>query len=82
MNCPKCNSTNVSVQVVQETKLVDQHHGIVWWIFVGWWWIPVKWLVLTVPALLWKIFKGKKQQIKQKTLSTAVCQDCGHHWTV
>lgn len=30
MKCPKCGSTNVTVNVIQQTKLVDKHHGIIW----------------------------------------------------
>ena len=82
MQCPKCNSMNVTVQAMTATKLVDKHHGIIWWIFVGWWWLPLKWLVFTVPALLWKIFKGKKQTIKQTNYSRAVCQSCGFSWNI
>lgn len=81
MVCPKCGSDRVNVQVVQQTKLVDKHHGIFWWIFVGWWWVPVKWFIFTVPALIVKIFSPKKQKLKQKTKSVCVCQNCGHQWT-
>lgn len=86
MQCPKCGSTNVSVQVVNETttKLVNKHHGILWWIFIGWWWLAVKWLVFTLPALLVKMFKPKDKKLKQKhaKVSMAVCQNCGHTWQV
>lgn len=80
MNCPKCGSENVNVQVVNEQKLVTKHHGIIWWICVGWWWIPVKWLFLTVPALFAAIFIGKRKKIKNKTKTIRVCQNCGYHW--
>lgn len=60
MQCPKCCSENVSVQLVTETKLVDQHHGIMWWIFVSWWWLAIKWIVFTVPALIIALFKPRK----------------------
>lgn len=82
MVCPKCGSNNVNVQVVQETKLVDKHHGIIWWICIGWWWMIFKWIFLTVPALIVKIFAPKKQKLKQKTRSVCVCQNCGHRWNV
>lgn len=80
MTCPKCKSTNVSVQVVTESKLKTKHHNIIWWIIVGWWWIPVKWVVLTIPALLAKIFIPKRQKLKQKHVTMCVCQNCGHSW--
>lgn len=80
MTCPKCGSENVTVQVVTDTKLVDKHHGIFWWFFVGWWWIPVKWLVFTLPALVFALFGHKKQKVKVKHTSVCVCQNCGHKW--
>lgn len=80
MVCPKCGSQNVSVQMVTDTKLVNKHHGIIWWIFVGWWWLFIKWLVFTIPALIIKIFAPKKQKLKQKHHAECVCQSCGYHW--
>ena len=65
MQCPKCGSENVNVQVVSETHLSTKHHGVVYWLFVGWWWIPVKWIFLTVPALIVKIFSPKNIKLKQ-----------------
>lgn len=83
MNCPKCNSNNVSIQIVNESKLVTKHHGIIWWLCIGWWWIFIKWLIFTIPALIFKIFGiGKKQKIKNKTAKKAVCQNCGNVWNV
>ena len=32
MKCPKCGSTNISVQIISETQLKEQHHGIFWWL--------------------------------------------------
>lgn len=80
MKCPKCGSENVNVQVVQQTKLVEKHHGIFWWLFIGWWWVPIKWLLFFFPALVVKIFAPKKNKLKQKTHSICVCQNCGHNW--
>lgn len=80
MTCPKCGSDNVSVQVIATSKLVNKHYGIIWWLCIGWWWILVKWLVFTIPALIFAVFGHKKQKLKQKTHSEAVCQNCGYHW--
>lgn len=80
MKCPKCGSENVSVQIVTDAHLVDQHHGCLWWLCVGWWWIPVKWICFTVPALLLKIFVPKRQKLQQSQHTECVCQNCGHHW--
>lgn len=80
MNCPKCGSGNVNAQMVTETQLKKKHHNILWWIFVGWWWIPIKWLFLTLPALIVKIFAPKKQKLKVTHKTMWVCQNCGNHW--
>ena len=80
MTCPKCHSENVTIQVVTESKLKTAHHGLLWWLIIGWWWLIVKWLFLTIPALLAKIFIPRKQRIQQKQIKTCVCQNCGHTW--
>lgn len=80
MVCPKCGSDNVNVQMVTETKLVNKHHGVLWWVFIGWWWLFFKWIFLTLPALIVKIFSPKKYKTKVRHRSMCVCQACGHHW--
>ncbi len=82
MTCPKCGNDNVNIQVFNESQLVTQHHGILWWLCIGWWWIFVKWIFLTIPALLAAIFIGKRKKVKNITVKTAVCQSCGHSWKV
>lgn len=80
MKCPKCGSENVLIQAVNEVKLKDAHHGCIWWVFVGWWWIPVKWLFFTFPAILSKMFGHKKQRAVNNQKSVYVCQNCGNRW--
>lgn len=80
MICPKCGSENVNVQMVSETQLKQKHHGIFWWVFIGWWWLFFKWVFLTIPALIVKIFAPKKYKTKTVHKSMCVCQSCGHHW--
>ena len=82
MYCSKCSSNNVTIQVVNEQKLVTKHHGIIWWLCIGWWWIFVKWLFLTIPALIFSIFVGKRKKIKNIKKKVAVCQNCGHTWSI
>lgn len=82
MTCPKCGSANVNIQVVNETKLIDKHHGCIWWLIIGWWWIPIKWLYLTIPALIVKIFIPKRQKVKTTQHRVCVCQNCGNSWNV
>ena len=78
MKCSKCGSENVNVQLV--TKVKNKKHGIIYWLFIGWWLEPVMWIFLTLPWLIIKIFKPKK--VTSKTHSQAVCQNCGHTWKV
>lgn len=80
MVCPKCGSEHVNVQMVTETKLKTKHHGIFWWLCIGWWWWPIKWFVFTIPALIIAIFAPKKQKLKTKHKAMCVCQNCGHSW--
>ena len=83
MNCPKCHSENVNIQVVTEHKLKTKHHSILYWLIVGWWWEPILWLFLTLPKLIVTIFGiGKKQKLVVKEKKVAVCQQCGHTWNI
>jgi Zn finger protein HypA/HybF involved in hydrogenase expression len=78
MKCPKCGSENVNVQIVTNTKTVPRH-GIVWWICIGCWWVPIKWFFFTLPALILAILpKNKKVVTKEKKM--CVCQNCGKSW--
>ncbi len=81
--CSKCGSSNISYQVVTNTVSVNKHHSILWWLCIGWWWIPIKWIFLTGIALFMFIMKllgvrRKKTVIIDRT--KAVCQDCGNTW--
>lgn len=80
MKCPKCGSENVNVQAVSETSLKVKRKGILYWLFVGWWWLPIKWLIFTIPAIIIKIFAPKKYKTTTKHVSKCVCQSCGHMW--
>jgi len=78
MKCPKCKSENVSVQAV--TLVKTKKHGVIYWLFVGWWLEVIMWLFLTLPWLIIKIFGHKK--VTSKTHSEGVCQSCGYRWKV
>ena len=80
MVCPKCQSQNINTQIIQDIKVKDKHHGFFWWVFIGWWWVPCKWLFLTIPALIVKIFGHKKQKVVTKQKTMCVCQNCGYSW--
>lgn len=69
MVCPKCNSENVELQVV-EVKKKAGFFLICWYIILA---ISVLgWLIL-IPVLLRK---------RTKTVTYAVCKDCGKRWEV
>lgn len=81
--CKKCGSDNISIQIVNNVKVMEQHHNFLWWIFIGWWWIPIKWFFLTIPALIFKIFGiGKKHKIINEEEKRAICQKCGYDWLI
>lgn len=82
MICPKCNSNNITTQVVTDVKMKTKHHSIIWWILVGWWWELLLWLFLTIPKLLFAIFGHKKQKVVTKNYAMAVCQNCGNSWKI
>ena len=79
MICPKCGSENVAVQMVTETGL-RSGHGLVWWLLIGWWWVPVKWFCFFWVALILKLFGNKSYRLKTSQHSECVCQNCGYHW--
>ena len=80
MKCPKCGSENVNTQVVNEVKIKNKGKGVLYYLFVWWWWAPIKWLFLTLPALLVALFGRKKQKAVNKQKTVCVCQTCGYTW--
>lgn len=80
MVCPKCGSENCEMQFVSENALKVKKHGLLYWIFVGWWLQPLLWFFLTIPMIIITIFKPKKYKMKTKTKKMAVCNNCGKSW--
>jgi hypothetical protein len=80
MTCPKCGSENVNVQLINEIELKTKHRGVIWWICVGWWWLPIKWCCFTLIALIVKLFRPKRYKTINKSVAKCVCQDCGYVW--
>lgn len=80
MVCPKCQSEKVEVQIASETNLQKKHHGILYWLLIGWWLQPILWLCFTLPMIVITIFKPKNYKTKTTHQSMAVCQICGYHW--
>lgn len=84
MTCPKCKSENVSVQVVNESKLVKKHHSIIWWLCIGWWFVTLMWIIFFVPKFFIKLFGlgHKNYKIDNITTKKAVCQNCGNVFNI
>lgn len=102
MKCPKCGSENVLVQREEVSSsstsvhgLVEnkKHHGIIWWVCIGWWWkigVMIEKFVLAVCTMgLSLLFRKKKRytattvtDTKVKNKTVAVCQNCGKTWNV
>lgn len=80
MICPKCGSENVNVQAVTSIQQ-KRKKGVIYWIFIGWWWEPLAWIFLTIPKLIIALF-GNHKKIVSKEKTVAVCQSCGHRWTI
>lgn len=68
--CPKCGSRNVSVQVVENQKKRGCFASLMWILLAV---TIVGLILLLIPALSRK---------GSKTLTFAVCQNCGHRWKV
>lgn len=70
MLCPKCQSQNVTIQAVSEQKKR------------GCFTVLLYIILFCIPVLGWIalfcLLRGKKS----KTVSYAVCQDCGNKWNV
>ena len=81
MQCPKCKSENVNIQAV--TEIVKRKRGFLWWLLIGWWWSMIKlvlWVLYFVPMLIIKAIR--KNKVKSKTTTQAICQTCGHRWKI
>ena len=93
MRCPRCGSSDVTVQAVVEHRLADAkvRHGIIWRLAIGWWFAPTwclvkfvfKWVIFFSLTLISTAFgwdRGKRYSIVSETRAKAVCQSCGHIW--
>ena len=73
MVCPKCGSTNVTVQAVTDIK--TKHRGCLGW--CGWLLLALFTcgLIIIIPLIT-------NSKTKSKTHGEAVCQNCGNRWKV
>lgn len=80
MQCPRCQSTNVNVQLLTKTSIKAKKKTILYWLTIGWLVEPLLWLFLTLPKLIFEVFKPQRLKIKTTTEKLAICQNCGHSW--
>lgn len=79
MNCPKCKSENVTVQMVSEQVVRTHEHSLMYKMCFGWWIWIFKWL-FKLPLALILPKRTKTSFTEHKKM--AVCQNCGHSWQV
>jgi len=85
MLCPNCNSSNIKVEMVTETTIRRKRKGVIWWVYfitIGWIVEVFLWLFLTLPRLIFALFKPKKYKVNTKSKKIAICQNCGHSWKI
>lgn len=75
--CPKCNSTNVRVDVISSTSSQKKKRGAVYWLLIGWWLEAILWFFLTIPRLLIAVFHQRTQVVTNHD-TIAICQSCAH----
>lgn len=78
MICKRCNSDNVNVLAVTETR--TKRRGIFYWLFFGWVIDLALWMFLFIPRLIIAIFRSRR--VISKTTTQAICQNCGRRWKV
>ena len=71
MQCPKCGSNNVNVQMVN-TKIKTNHTGILHSLGRA--------TLILCTCGLWLLVPSRKQNARVKNVSMAICQQCGHNW--
>lgn len=82
MNCPKCDSNNIKIDIVVKHQVKRKRKSLLYWLFIGWFVEPLLWIFLTMPKLIYELFKPKKYNVKTQAEKIAVCQNCGHTWKV
>lgn len=82
MQCPKCYSNFINVQILTETELDTKKKSLLYWLTIGWIVEPFVWIFWTLPKYNFEVFSPRKLKLKSKTRKMAVCQNCGHSWRV
>lgn len=57
-------------------KILKKRHGAAWWIFIGWWWVPVLFVYYIIPKfIIVKIWGTIQPEKKTKTPAPAAAND-------
>lgn len=77
MNCPKCGSDNVSVQVIQTAAKTSQKGNGCLWSFG-------RLTLIICTCGLWLLVGRHKGtgKTKVKNQTVCVCQNCGNRWNI
>lgn len=87
--CPKCGGTNVTFVREQAGtfggsafRAANVGHGCLYWLFIGWWWRPIRFICYGWFLDLFKFFGFGVNASVSKNRTVAVCQRCGNTWKV
>ncbi len=81
MKCKKCGSDDIKVSTITEKRIETQKKGCLWWLFIGWIWVPVKWIFFTIPALVFKLFGAGRKKVRTSKTTIRECKNCGYKWS-
>ena len=73
MNCPRCGSSQVSVQMVTHSARTRKR-GCLWGL--------IRLTLIICTFGLWLIIGKSKSKTKMQNHKEAICQSCGHSWRV
>lgn len=73
MNCPRCGSDKVTVQVVTDSSRVRKR-GCLWGLG--------RMLLVVCTCGLWLLIGKSKEKVNVQNHKEAICQNCGNSWTV
>lgn len=66
MRCTRCGSTQVNIQAVTETTFKRKKKSLLYWLTIGWLIEPMLWVFLTLPKLIYELFKPHRFTAKSK----------------
>lgn len=73
MKCPKCKSTDVTVQVVTDSARTRKR-GCLWGLG--------RMFMIICTLGLWAVIGRTKAKTNMQNHKEAICQHCGHSWRV